>query len=194
MSNEYTISNKRPKLELLNGLQSEATRKRLRWKKPVILSLLGFVSFIGLRSLNKIVHKNPRNSNLNNVQELKTSGDESLVGQYRCSPYHHDKALELKPKISKKSLESDNHNLKLKHQALLRLDSKINALKKMGNVTEFNKAIVHYNSELSIIKNESKELETLKQQFNDQADKHNNYLSENCIRAGKGKEFADNEE
>ena len=176
-------NNKKPNLELLNGSLSQSSPKIYKWKKPFLLILFCVASFLGLRTVSKI-------SNKISLQNETASTDEKLVERYTCSPYHHDKAEEISPKISLKKLDRDTLDLKLKSEALLRLKSKIKTLKNKGRFKEFNKSLEHYNAELAVFDLESKELMSLGDKFNDQANIYNKYLSENCIPAGKGKSFA----
>lgn len=185
MSDEHTEIHKEQRLEILSGRSSQSNVKKYNWKKTFFLTLLGLLVFFGIRSVDKIKNKISPFKNENSPK------DSALVGHYNCSTYDHDRALELKPKISKKRLERDELNLKLKKDALLRLESKMKVLRK-SNVTGFNKAVGHHNAELAIFNREYEELKSLRDQFNDQVNKHNDYLIKNCIYAGNVKELEEN--
>lgn len=138
--------------------------------------------------------KNPSADNLLNIiaekenEEYMGHTEYMMVGEYRCSILHYNKAGELEPsKIEEATLDSERVLLENRSDSL---DSLQIVIKNMHvdeysqwSIDNYNNKINDYNARLILYQNDVEKLENKIDNYNRRVKIYNNYLTNNCTKA-----------
>jgi len=147
-----------------------------------ILIICGVVIFFGW----VIFSDNNSGTSTNNSGSYTTSNNDMIIiGEYRCSRYHYDKAVTLSSDESEQQLTTAQNALKYKEKELDRLENEIdnsyvNEYSSQWKINQYNATVNEYNSKLATYKRDVAVLNSRIDKYNTQIEAHNNYLRNNC--------------
>lgn len=115
------------------------------------------------------------------------SGDDVIVGQYRCSSYNSIRASGLKPDVDEATVQAESDALDMRIAALKAQSSRIDNM----YVDEYDQdAVDNYNTQVEIynaLKDKlNADIDTYEAKlphYNSQVDAYNSFLDSNCTRA-----------
>ncbi len=117
----------------------------------------------------------------------KGEGDTHILGDYRCSTSHYNKATELEPDYNEGQMASSENIIKGKEQKIERLENNIetsyvNEYSSQTAINQYNANIDEYNTALAAYKKELAQFNAKINTYNKQANVYNNYLEDNCTK------------
>lgn len=111
--------------------------------------------------------------------------DTVVVGEYRCSRYDYNRAVELDPETADPTLTSDQILLESRGNEVDRLGNEIeasyvNEYSPQWEIDAYNAKVNEYNSKLASYNRDVTSIQARIDRYNTQVEIHNNYLIQNC--------------
>jgi len=125
----------------------------------------------------------PPTSNQNST--YSDDDDMITIGEYSCSRYHYNRAVELDPENTDSSLSFEQNLLVSRGNEIDRLENEIeysyvNEYSSQWEIDEYNASIDEYNTKLAAYNRDAASLDARIDRYNAQVQLHNNYLIQNC--------------
>lgn len=184
---EESLKSKQP----INKTRPKPESKReslIKWNWKTISTIVGVIVLIIWLASSEDSSK-PTSAytppSTNQVGGVSDDNDFVEYGEYRCSLYHYNKAVEMDPSESEPALKSAQLSLELRANEIERLGNEL----KYNNVTEYssqweidnyNTDVNTYNSKLAAYQRDATALDPRIDRFNTQVEAHNRYLIQNC--------------
>jgi len=156
------------------------------WKAIIIAAIvIVIVIWIGTAEDNNTPAPAPNSPASSHVKSASTVDDRIEYGEYICTQYHYDKAVELSPEEEESTLNITQITMESRGSELERLENEINnspvnEYSAQWEIDNYNDKVDSYNLRLSIYRRDSAALDSRIDKFNQQVEAHNNYLENNC--------------
>lgn len=160
------------------------------WKNILIIGgvILFFVWVIFSDDGSSTSTNNTNNTNsyvAPSVKQASSNDDTYIIGEYRCSKYDYDKAVELTPTETEQQLNTARNALEYKGNEIDRLkneidNSYVSEYSSQYEIDQYNETVNEYNSKLTSYKQDEESFSSRIDRYNAQVEVHNNYLKNNC--------------
>jgi len=177
-ASKHNLSNKKDEIQKYN------------WKNILIIGgvILFFVWGIFSDDGSSTNTNNTNNTSsytVPSVKQVSSNNDTYVIGEYRCSRYDYDKAVELAPTETEQQLNIARNALEHKSNELDRLkneidNSYISEYSSQYEINQYNETVNEYNSKLTSYKQDKESFSSRIDKYNAQVEIHNNYLKNNC--------------
>lgn len=158
------------------------------WKNILIVGgvILFFIWIIFSDDNSSTSTNNPSSYNTPSVRQISSNNNDTyIIGEYRCSRYNYDKAVELAPAETEQQLNIARNALEYKSNELNRLKSEIDnshvsKYSSQYEINQYNETVNEYNSKLTSYKRDAENFNSRIDRYNAQVEIYNNYLKNNC--------------
>ncbi|MDA2922717.1 hypothetical protein MYX07_05650 [Patescibacteria group bacterium AH-259-L07] len=118
-------------------------------------------------------------------QVRRVASDDVIIGEYRCSRNHYDRAVALQPSESEQQLTIAQYSMEIRANELERLEnelqySSVEEYSPQYQIDEYNAKIDTYNSKLASYNRDAAAFDSSVDRYNNQIEAHNSYLVRNC--------------
>jgi peptidoglycan hydrolase CwlO-like protein len=154
--------------------------------KWVVILIIWYTIFFFIGQENSDNSGNLKQNSSYTTQD--TSEDTVRNGQYRCSSYHSNQADLLNPDESEEQVTFAQNSLEQRSNELDRLkneidNSYVNESSSQYEIDDYNEKIDSYNAKLASYKRDANNMSSRVGKYNEQIQRHNNYLITNCTKA-----------
>jgi len=119
------------------------------------------------------------------TNQLSSDNDTYIIGEYRCSKYDYDKAVELVSAETEQEINATRDALEYKSREIDRLQNEIDnsyvdEYSSQYKIDQYNETVNEYNSKLTSYERDTTSFSSRVDRYNAQVETHNNYLKNNC--------------
>ena len=164
---------------------SPGVKDRLKLWGIGIAVVFGLVFFGAIFSDDTSTSSNYTAPTSNSNSSYSNNDDMVTIGEYSCSRYHYNRAVELDPSESEWSLNLEQSQLASRGREIDRLANEIESsyvteYSPQWQINEYNAKIDEYNSKLTSYNRDVANIDVRIDAYNAKIERHNNYLVENC--------------
>ena len=121
----------------------------------------------------------------NQIRTQLFEEDTFIIGEFSCSRYHYNRAVELSSSENEQQMDNALASLKYRANELDRLSNEIeysyvSDYSPQYEIDAYNADVEQYNSKLADYQWDADALDTRVDRYNNQVETHNNYLEQNC--------------